>query len=421
MTRAVGYAPAKEEHAGTAPPKPNGKDTAADNPHKPDSAPDPALVFPEEAWRGPFRDYRMALRDRSEAAEAYHFASAWSVWGAALERRVYFPYFGKVYPNTYIVPIGPTGDHKTSAERLAVGLAESAGQRVIRGGGSGEGLADDLQSGPALVFIEELSTLLRPQRWEGATLGPMLTEVFDCPPRYERSFRKKGIYVERPTMSLLSASTPEWFWQDARDVDLRGGLGNRILFFDGQAQAEVPLPGLVDVGFVRDLCAELRETPETQAELTADAAEQWKLSYRLWREKQKKLDPLEAAMTKRLDVYTLKLAELYARLEDTLPLIEEDQLSAAILVVGTYAAGVVRRLIEQRLAGSTVAKDMESRILGAIKRTKTPPTTKRYLQQTLSKYMAARDFNYAFEALERSEVIVTDHQTHGRTLVWLAE
>jgi hypothetical protein len=170
-----------------------------------------------------------------------------------------------VYANAYLISVGPTGDHKTSAERMAVKYAEDSGQRLIRGGGSGEGLADDLQQGPMLVFIEELSCLLKQARWEGATLGPMLTAVFDCPDRYELKYRKNPICVDHPTMSLLAATTPEWFWRDVRDVDLTGGLGNRLLFFDGEPQGLVALPGLVDAEFLRVALVKLGQVPETEA------------------------------------------------------------------------------------------------------------------------------------------------------------
>jgi hypothetical protein len=382
--------------------------------------PDAPPLFPRQAWRGVFERYRAAVSGKSEAAEAYHFVALWSVCGAALERKIWIPYFHKVYPNTYLVCIGPTADHKTSAERLAVAQAEAAGQRTIRGGGSGEGIAEELQPGPCLVFMEEISTLLRAQRWEGATLGPMLTEVFDCPDRYERRYRKNPINVERPTLSLLSASTPEWFWRDAREVDLEGGLGNRLLFFDGIPKDSVPFPGLVDVDFIGELRKVLAGTPETEAHLTDQAKALWERFYHAWRKRSQKLEPLEAAMTKRLDVYTLKLALLYARLEGTLPWIDEDQLTAAILVTN-YAAGAVKRLIDLRRAGSNPAKDLESRIVMAVKNTKTLPTSRRYLHQSLSRYArSAQEFNKAFEAVERADLIRTERDGR-RTLVWPAE
>jgi hypothetical protein len=124
-------------------------------------------------------------------------------------------------------------------------------------------------------------------------------------------------------------------------------------------------------------------------------------------------------MTKRLDVYTLKLGLVYARLEERLPNIEEEQLAAAMLVTN-YAARAVKRLIDQRQAGSNPAKDAEARIFAAIRNTKHPPI-KRHTQQSLSKYMSAREFNQGFDALLKSERIDAQEVARKRTLVWVAE
>jgi hypothetical protein len=395
--------------------KPNGSAEATAEP--PEQASIPA--FPEAAWRGVFADYRKATLGKSEAAEAFHFGALWGVCAAALGRLVWFPYGMDLYPNVYLVCFGPSADKKTSAERVAVRQAEYAGLRVIRGSGSGEGIADDLQQGPALIFAEELSAIQRGASWQGATLAVVLTECFDCPPRFDRAFRKANrIRIEEPTLNLLSATTAEWFWRDIRDADLAGGLGSRLFYFDGTPQPDVPLPGRIDVDFVGDLLARLQLIPATEVTLDVQAEQLWDKFYRL--ASRRGQDSLEAAMAKRLRNYALKLGMIYSALEETLPVIKADQLGAAIQVA-EYSAGSVKRLIDARHAGTNPAKDLEQRILRAVKGAK-GQTTKRYLQRSLSRYIpSAKAFNDAFEALRRSEQVETRTEPSGRTWVWSDE
>jgi hypothetical protein len=376
-------------------------------------------AFPEAAWRGIFAEYRTATLGKSEAAEAFHFASLWAVCAAALERRVWFPYGMDLYPNVYLVCFGPSADKKTSAERLAVRQAEYAGLRVIRGSGSGEGIADELQQGPALIFAEELSAIQRGASWQGATLAVVLSECFDCPPRFHRAFRKTNrIQIEEPTLNLLSATTGDWFWRDTRDADLSGGLGSRLFYLDGTPRPDVPLPGRIDVRFVGDLLAHLQKIPATEVGLDAQAVQLWNTFYGL--SARRGLDPLESAMTKRIRSYALKLGMSYSAIEDTLPVMKAEQLAAAI-TVAEYGAGSVKRLIDSRHAGTNPTKDLEQRILRAVKNTR-GQTTKRYLQQSLNRFTpSAEAFNKAFDALKRSEQIETRIEPSGRTWVWWGE
>ena len=158
------------------------------------------LAFPKAAWRGVFAAYRDVMRACSEASDVYHFTALWSALGNALGRRVWFPYSMRLYANTYLIAFGPTGDFKTSACRHGAGITESAGLRVSRGVGSGEGITDGLGEEPTLFFLEEFTSLLRQGRWEGSTLLSVFTEIFDCPERFERKYRKNPISLDRPVV-----------------------------------------------------------------------------------------------------------------------------------------------------------------------------------------------------------------------------
>jgi hypothetical protein len=200
-----------------------------------------------------------------------------------------------------------------------------------------------------------------------------------------------------------------------RDADLAGGLGSRLLYLDGTPQPDVPLPGRIDVDFVRDLVARLQQIPATELTLDLQAEQLWDTFYKL--SARRGQDPLEAAMTKRIRNYALKLGMIYSALEETLPTIKADQLAAAIKVA-EYSAGSVKRLIDARHAGTNPTKNLEQRILRAVQNAR-GPLTKHYLHQRLSRFCpSAKAFNDAFEALRRAEQIETRTEPSGRTWVW---
>lgn len=182
--------------------------------------------FPKAAWRGIFAEYRIAMKRTTEASDAFHFAALWARSAVALGRRVSFQYAMQLFPNVYLVCFGATGDRKTTATRMGTKLG--APYKLISGGGSGEGLADEFAGAEPgqglLLHAEEFSQILRPGRWDGSTLKPFLTQCFDCPERYQMKFRKEPIEIEQPTPSLLAGTTPDWFWQDFQGRDFQGGF-----------------------------------------------------------------------------------------------------------------------------------------------------------------------------------------------------
>ncbi len=122
--------------------------------------------LPSAAWRGLFADYRAAMRQATEASDAFHFAALWARCAVALGRRVRFSYGMPLFPNVFLVCFGPTGDRKTTATRMAGEIG--AKFNIVRGGGSGEGLADEFSGAEpgqgVLLYAEEFSQVLRAGR-----------------------------------------------------------------------------------------------------------------------------------------------------------------------------------------------------------------------------------------------------------------
>jgi hypothetical protein len=377
--------------------------------------------FPKAAWRGLFADYRAAMERATEASDAFHFAVLWARCAVALGRRVRFSYGMQLFPNVYVVCFGPTGDRKTTATRMGVEIGNTF--RIVRGSGSGEGLADEFSSSEPgqglLLYAEEFSQVLRPGRWDGATLIPFLTQCFDCPERYEMKFRKSPVELEQPTPSLLAGATPNWFWQDFRVNDFQGGFGNRLFFFTGVRKPAMPLPESPTLEAISKVVDALGVIQPCEVRLDANSHVLWEKFYRAWDAEESRRDPLSVATVKRIPSYILKLAMLYAALESTLPEITCEQLAAAILV-GRYGEDCAKELLSLQNVGTNPRKELERRILELVGREPNGVVSKRTIYKRLWRhYSDAEAFNRAFDSLVRAGELFTKNEGRGRVLVSL--
>lgn len=374
--------------------------------------------FPEAGWRGVFGEYRRAMQEATEASDVFHFATLWVRAVVALGRRVYFPYGLRLFPNAYIVCFGPTGDRKTTATRMVETIGQLA--RVIRGGGSGEGVADEFSlARPGeglLLFAEEFSSILRPGRWDGATLIPFLTACFDCPPRFEQKFRKSPVNLDQPTPSLLAGATPDWFWRDFRVGDFEGGFGNRLFFLTGERKAPIPRPQTPDLARISEAVDALADVRPCEAHLSRQAEALWDDFYLAWDSERECRQRLLLAAVQRIPAYALKLAMVYAALERSLPEITFDQLAAAILV-GRYGETCAAELISLQSAGANPTKELEQRILAFVQR-QGGQTTKRSIYKAVWRhYSTTETFNRAFDSLVRAGCIFTKSGLRGSVQV----
>jgi hypothetical protein len=371
--------------------------------------------FPEAAWRGIFADYRRVMERATEASDAFHFAALWARCAVALGRCVRFPYGMPLYPNVYLVCFGPTGDKKTTATRMATEIGSAF--KIVRGGGSGEGLADEFSDGEPgrgfLLYAEEFSQVLRPGRWEGATLIPFLTQSFDCPPRYEMKFRKKPVKLEQPTPNFLACATPAWFWQDFRANDFLGGFGNRLFFFAGARKPAMPLPEPARLAAISSAVDTLASIKPCETRLDSKAIALWEKFYFAWDAEESRREPLLLAAVKRIPTYALKLAMTYSALEGTLPEITFDQLTAAILV-GRYGEVCAKELLSLQNAGINPRKELERRILALVVAEPNKVTTKHAIYKRLWRhYSDAEAFHRAFDSLVRAGELFTRPAGHG--------
>jgi hypothetical protein len=366
--------------------------------------------FPEIAWRGLFADYREAMNGTTEACDAAHFATFWAAVAVILGRRVEMYAGDTVYPNVYLAVFGATGDRKTTAERRishCALLEHSPGIRLVRGVGSTEGLGDalkDSEQGVYLLMWEEFATFLSHARWTNSTLLELVTECFDCPPEWHKTYRKSPIHLHTPTPSILTATTAEWFWKYAKAEDFFGGFGNRFLFLSGMRKPPLPNPLPVDgkmIAQIKERLKLLATHPQCRAVWTEGAKKTWDAFYIEFENQER--GGLLAAALKRAHVYIRKLAITYAALEGTLPQVHRDQLYAAIAVV-LHAVKCTEHLLDLQAVSSKPQAELEERFLRYIGNHDNERV--RRLQQKMARYCGdAETFNRVLKSLLQADRI----------------
>ena len=197
--------------------------------------------------RGWFHDYH-EYTALSEPPSAFHFACALTCLGAALKRSVFFDKgYYKVFPNMAIVLIAPTGKcRKTSATNVALTLARDVGINIMSERVTPEALVMALggkEVSAGLVYAPELAVFLGRQKYlEG--MVPLLTSLFDCPDRWTSQTIGRGqTQLANVALSMLAASTLEWFIEALPREAFSGGFMSRLLFvIQEETSREFALP-----------------------------------------------------------------------------------------------------------------------------------------------------------------------------------
>lgn len=180
-----------------------------------------------------------------ESPTSYHSWCAMSVISACLRRKVWvnMGHFN-IYPNMYVVLVGPPGMCKKSvAINAAMGLIEDYNEiKVSADSITREALIQDIKKSESQIQIgdkiqfhssvtivsKELSVFLGEQN-QG--LLSLLTDLYDCPNKWEYKTKNKGIDTCYGIwLSLLGASTPSWLVGSISQAAIGGGFTSRVVF-----------------------------------------------------------------------------------------------------------------------------------------------------------------------------------------------
>lgn len=296
-------------------------------------------------------DAYLAYTGESESPEEYHRWVAISVLAGVLRRRVFFPmgYFN-LYPNQYIVLVGPPGRcKKSTAMRIGrtligeVSVVKFTTDSVTR-----ERLIQDLtqasQDGHSSMtaYSSELATLLTSS---GLDMVSFLTDIYDSPPEWSHQTKMGGTNkIKAPYLNLIAATTPVWMAK-ALPMDTVGiGLTSRIIFvFQDTPRVRHPFPELSQeqLELQKMLIHDLNQIATVSGEfkLTVDSKE----FYRQWYES-RTLQP-NTSGDSRLDGYferkpmhVLKVAMAVSAAVKNSTVLEVEDIKGAMLLLESAEA-----------------------------------------------------------------------------------
>lgn len=196
----------------------------------------------------------------SEAHPTYHTFSALVALSSIISRRVWIEqgYF-KVYPNLYVVLVGPPGNRKTSAmsiaknlirelkdvpfsaecvtkEKLILDMAEQ--EKVIDG--MAPAYAAQRVFTPMTVMVTELSEFLG-----AGSIGMInfLTTIYDQDVYEHRTKNRGEVLITGPFLNLLACTTPDWITTYLRADVISGGFSRRAIFvLETGKSGRIPFP-----------------------------------------------------------------------------------------------------------------------------------------------------------------------------------
>lgn len=194
----------------------------------------------------------LAFTNQSESPEEYHKWVAISCIAAVLRRKVFFDmgYF-IVYPNMYIVLVGPAGRCKKSTA-MRIGrerLNDVPGISFTTDSITRERLIQDLSQvyvdghSSMTAFSSEFASLLTSS---GMDMVVFLTDIFDSPNEWSHKTKMGGTNkIKAPYLNLMAATTPDWIAK-AMPLDTVGiGLTSRIVFvYHDTPRIRPPFPSL---------------------------------------------------------------------------------------------------------------------------------------------------------------------------------
>lgn len=266
---------------------------------------------------------------KSEPPTNYHIWTCLSVIAAAMQRKCYLRWgFKTLYPNLYVVLIGPSGCRKGTAMNIGKDLLlEINGLKVASESITREALIRDMKDGstsfqdPAdpmpkfhssiTVISEELSVFLGQQN---VKFLADLTDWFDCSDQW--TYRTKGSGTDKIIgicINILGATAPDWLRSILPQEAFGGGFTSRVIFVVEEAKKQiVPDPRIPEeiLALRPALIADLEQIANMAGEMIFQ--EETMAIYTDWYKKQSKSpaikDPHFAGYCERRAIHVLKLS-----------------------------------------------------------------------------------------------------------------
>ena len=190
-------------------------------------------------------DYREYCKELEVPAAFHTFCSLVAL--SALTKRRVWTYKGeyiRIYPNLYVVLVGPPGCGKNVAMEIAEDLMEQRKVPLSAESVTREKLITDINeqqsvldflppadkyriASPYTILATELSEFLGAG---GIGMISFLTDIYSRNVYHVRTKNKGSTLVQGPFLNLIAGTTPDWVTNYLKDDIISGGFSRRCLF-----------------------------------------------------------------------------------------------------------------------------------------------------------------------------------------------
>lgn len=196
----------------------------------------------------------MEFSSGTEIAETYHFWSGIFALSAIVNRRVWVDMgLYKLYPNLYVILLGPPGSGKDLAMDTSRLIVEEVGGVNFSGDAQTKEslvrcMRDDcpvtisvngttVVISPMAMYATELSHLLGPN---SGHMIDFLTTIYTKDKQYTTKTKNKGDdIILRPFLGLLAGTTRSWITTYLKSDIIGGGFTRRAIFVNEPARASI--------------------------------------------------------------------------------------------------------------------------------------------------------------------------------------
>lgn len=169
-----------------------------------------------------------------ESPDNYLIWAALHTISAATQRHVWTKWLHwTIYPNVYVLLVGPAGGRKTAAIKISKKMLRDVGVAIASEAQSKEMLVQQMKTRGAdtqalAVVVSEFASFF-------ATSGPpmvtFLTDIWDCEEGWEYSTKSGGtVQIERPFLTILGAIVPDWIATEFDATFVQSGFASRVHF-----------------------------------------------------------------------------------------------------------------------------------------------------------------------------------------------
>lgn len=181
------------------------------------------------------QNYVSYAEEFTDAPKVFHHRIAMAMVSTCLNRKVYLVQGAKrLYPCLWTLLIAGSSFYRKSSS-IWVGediLREVNKKYIFPKEFSREKFVKDLAevNSKGLLIMYEFKTFMGMlSRDYMAGTQSLLTEIYDCPPDYDRKTGSTDIKIIEPFVNIVSASTIDWLVSSIKDEDMAGGFLPRFL------------------------------------------------------------------------------------------------------------------------------------------------------------------------------------------------